>query len=221
MSSYRILFEDDYFVAAEKPAGLSTQATLDKSRPHFFGELQKNYEYLALHHRLDRDTSGVMLFAKKKEANIPLAEMFQKHSIQKTYLCLCAAKPGPEKFSVKNYLAEFQKSRKDRARMIVVNSGGQTAQTDFQVLEKYKLGQLVQAQPKTGRMHQIRVHLSSRGLGIFGDDLYAAPKTPAAKRLMLHAAHLEFSHPFTQARMKIECPLPEDFLDFQKLLNLD
>ncbi len=219
MSSFRILFEDDFFVAAEKPTGMSTQATVDKSRPHFFGELQKRYEYLALHHRLDRDTSGVMLFAKKKEANIPLADMFKKHAIQKTYLCLSGKRAGPETFTVKNYLAEFQKSNKEKARMVVVNSGGQVAETHFVILEQYMQGQLIQAQPQTGRMHQIRVHLSSRGLGIYGDDLYASPKEPVAKRLMLHAWKLEFKHPFTHEATRIDCPMPSDFTDFQSSLR--
>jgi RluA family pseudouridine synthase len=218
MNPFPILFEDDYFVAAAKPAGLSTQATLDKSRPHFFGELKKHYDYLALHHRLDRDTSGVLLFAKRKEANIPLGEMFQKHHIQKTYLCLCALRAGPPQFTVKNHLAPMQKSRKERERMIVVQSGGQVAETHFEVLQKFTRGQLIQAQPRTGRMHQIRVHLSSRGLGIFGDDLYASPTAPAAGRLMLHAQRLQFQHPFTSAQIEILSPLPEDFLRFQTAL---
>lgn len=218
MHSFEILFEDDYFLAATKPAGISTQATVDKNRASFYSELEKHYPYLALHHRLDRDTSGVMLFAKKKEANIPLSEMFQLHKIQKTYLCLTAIKPGPEKFIVKNFLAEFQKSNKNKARMIVVNSGGKAAETHFQILEKLSLGNLIEAKPQTGRMHQIRVHLSSRGLGIYGDDLYASPKEPKAPRLMLHAHKLEFTHPFTNTAIEITSPLPSDFLSFKKLL---
>lgn len=220
MSSYCILFEDDYFVAAQKPAGMSTQATVDKSRPHFFGELKKQYEYLALHHRLDRDTSGVMLFAKRKDANRPLADMFKQHLIQKTYLSLTGKRPGPVQFVVKNYLAEFQKTNKEKARMVVVNSGGQMAETHFEVIAQYPQGQLIQARPQTGRMHQIRVHLSSRGMGIFGDDLYTSPKEPTAKRLMLHALKLEFSHPFTEKLVSIECPPPTDFLEFQSLLSV-
>lgn len=216
--SHVILFEDEYFLAVDKPAGLPSQATLDPKRPHLFGELRRTYPGLALHHRLDRDTSGVMLFAKIKEANIPLAEMFEKHHIQKTYRCLCARKAGPAQFRVENYLAPFSRSRKERQRMILVQSGGQRAETEFQVLETYSQGSLVEARPLTGRMHQIRVHLSSRGMGIFGDDLYASPKTPAAPRLMLHAFSLEFVHPFSRQNTRIEAPLPKDFAAFQSTL---
>lgn len=219
MIPYTILYEDEFFLAVDKPSGLPCQATLDTHRPHLFGELQKHFPTLALHHRLDRDTSGVMLFAKKKEANIPLAEMFEKHRIQKTYLCLTAKKAGPSEFTVKNYLAPFAKSRKEKTRMILVHKGGQTAETHFRVLETLERGFLVEAQPKTGRMHQIRVHLSSRGMGIFGDDLYSAPKEPVAPRLMLHAFRLEFQHPFSGEAMRIEAPLPQDFVRFQRELG--
>ena len=219
MIPYDILFEDEYFLAVNKPSGLPCQATLDTNRVHLFGELQKQYPNLALHHRLDRDTSGVMVFAKKKEANIPLAEMFEKHRIQKTYNCLTAKKAGPSEFTVKNFLAPFAKSRKEKTRMILVHKGGQTAETHFKILETLQKGFLIEAQPKTGRMHQIRVHLSSRGMGIFGDDLYSAPKEPVAPRLMLHALRLEFQHPFTQEAMQIEAPLPSDFIEFKKLLS--
>lgn len=219
MMEIPVLYEDEYFLAVNKPPGLPSQATLDTQRSHLFGELQKKYPGIALHHRLDKDTSGVMLFAKVKEANIPLAEMFQKHKIQKTYLCLTAPKIQKSPFHVKNYLAPFSKSRKERSRMILVHKGGQAAETDFKILESYSLGHLIEARPLTGRMHQIRVHLSSRGLGIFGDDLYSSPVKPVAPRLMLHAFRLEFVHPFTGAAMNIEAPIPEDFLNFQKQLK--
>lgn len=213
-----ILFEDDYFVAA-KPAGLSSQATLDSRRPHFFGELRRIYPQLALHHRLDRDTSGVMIFAKNPLANASLGELFRRHEIQKTYLCLCARRPGPDHFSVRNHLASWQRRRRERERMIVVQSGGLFAHTDFRVLEKFPEGLLVEARPHTGRMHQIRVHLSSRGLGIFGDDLYASPAKPLAPRLMLHAWSLELTHPFTHRTIRIEAPVPTDFRSFQDVLK--
>ncbi len=222
---FNILFEDEHFLAAEKPAGLPTQDTVDKSRPSFFSalknQLQKergNEFYLSLHHRLDRDTSGVMIFAKTKEANTPLADLFKKHQIQKTYLAISKKFRCKPAWQSKNFLDEAPRTNRERARMIPVQSGGQVAITDFKVLEDLHQGLLIEAKPLTGRMHQIRAHLSERGLGIFGDDLYAAPKTPAPPRLMLHAFSLEFTHPFTKEDIRIECPLPEDMQNFKKIL---
>lgn len=224
--SFNILFEDDYFLAAEKPPGLPSQATVDKTRPSFFTELTKQLKqergeetYLALHHRLDRDTSGVMIFAKTKEANTPLANLFKEHKIQKTYVCFTKKVPDREKWQVKNFLAEAPRTNKTQAKMTAVHSGGQTAHTFFEVIEKLHKGYFVQAQPKTGRMHQIRVHLSEQGCGIFGDDLYSAPTVPKAPRLMLHAESLEFTHPFTNEKIFIESPLPQDMIDFGNILN--
>lgn len=223
---FTILFEDDYFLAAEKPPGWPSQPTLDKKRPDFFTAFKKQVfeeercRYLALHHRLDRDTSGVLLFAKTKEANKPLAELFKLHQVQKTYLCLTQKAKSAETFEVRNYLAPQRDPKLKKIKMISVKAGGDSAITFFRRLQEFKRGLLLQAQPKTGRMHQIRVHLAEKDLGIFGDDIYPCAKTPAARRLMLHASRLEFIHPFTKAEIKIESPLPEDFLAFEKMLNL-
>lgn len=225
--SFEILFEDEWFIAAAKPAGLPSQATVDKSRPDFFTALKaqlqsergKNF-YLALHHRLDRDTSGVMIFAKNKEANEPLAELFKKHRIQKTYLCLTKrTQKAPEAWEVQNHLAQMQDTKLKKMKMKSVHAGGDKAHTLFRKLETFPSALLIEARPLTGRMHQIRVHLADRGLGIFGDDIYPAPKTPTAPRLMLHAHSLEFTHPFTQEFIRIECSVPEDMLNFMKALT--
>ncbi|MNK01155.1 Ribosomal large subunit pseudouridine synthase C [compost metagenome] len=225
---FKILFEDEYFLAADKPAGLPSQATLDKNRPSFFTALQKQLQnergpdfYLGLHHRLDQGTSGVMIFAKSKAANTPLADLFKKHQIQKTYIAISKKFRCSPQWQSKNFLDEAPRTNKERARMIPVKSGGQLAITDFRMLEDLPQGIIIEAKPLTGRMHQIRAHLSERGLGIFGDDLYASAKTPVAPRLMLHAHRLEFRHPFTGEDMKIESPLPEDMLLFKAKLSTD
>lgn len=223
---FKILFEDEYFIIAEKPAGLPSQPTVDKKRPNFFTLLKKQLQdergagfYLALHHRLDRDTSGVMIFAKNKEANEPLADLFKKHRIQKTYLCLTQTGKAAEKWDEKNFLAEVRDPVLKKMKMKSVRSGGQVAHTQFAVLERLKKGLLIQARPLTGRMHQIRVHLAEKGLGIFGDDIYPSLKSPAAPRLMLHAYSLEFTHPFTQEPITIASTLPDDMAEFKKKLS--
>lgn len=223
---FEILFEDDDILAANKPAGLPSQPTLDKSRKDFYTLLKEQLiqrdgpeAYLALHHRLDRDTSGIMLFAKSKRANLPIANLFKGRDIQKTYWCLINAKNLPEKWEVKNFLAPFDDKKTKRSKMHSVHSGGAPALTSFALLQKLKRGQLIEASPKTGRMHQIRVHLSEFQRGIYGDDLYHSPQVPKPPRLMLHARSLEFTHPLSGEPLKIEAPLPQDFLDFQDLLN--
>lgn len=221
-----ILYEDEFFLAAIKPAGLPSQPTVDKRRLDFFTLLKKQMSeergpqfYLGLHHRLDRDTSGVMIFTKNKAANEPLAEMFKKHLIQKTYLCFTKANKCPDEWQVQNHLDEIRDPVLKKMKMHSVHSGGKKAHTLFRKLQTYPKGLLIEAKPLTGRMHQIRVHLAERGLGIFGDDIYPAPKSPQAPRLMLHALRLEFIHPFTQKFITIECPLPEDMEKFQTLLK--
>ncbi|WP_374080140.1 RluA family pseudouridine synthase [Bdellovibrio bacteriovorus] len=223
---FPILFEDEYFIAAEKPSGLPSQPTVDKRRPDFFTQFKKQLQeergkdfYLGLHHRLDRDTSGVMIFTKNKIANEPLAEMFKKHKIQKTYICLTKLHKCPEQWEVKNHLAEERDPVLKKMKMKSVRSGGDKAHTLFRKLKTLKKGLVIEAKPLSGRMHQIRVHLAEAGLGIYGDDIYPAPKNPQAPRLMLHAMSLEFTHPFTQASLKIECPIPEDIEHFLNTLS--
>lgn len=224
--NFPILFEDEYFLIAEKPSGLPSQPTVDKRRPDFFTLLKKQLKeergndfYLGLHHRLDRDTSGLMIFAKNKAANEPLADLFKKHLIQKTYLCLTKNQKCPDKWEVKNHLAEVRDPVLKKMKMHSVRSGGDKAHTLFRKLEALPKGLLIEAKPLSGRMHQIRVHLAEAGLGIFGDDIYPAPQKPQAPRLMLHALSLEFTHPFTQEKMKVECPLPTEMEDFKNLLK--
>lgn len=223
---FPILFEDEYFIAAGKPPGLPSQPTVDKRRPDFFTELKKQLcaergqdFYLGLHHRLDRDTSGVMIFTKNKLANEPLAEMFKKHRIQKTYVCLTKLHKCPDQWEVQNHLAEIRDPILKKMKMKSVHSGGDKAHTLFRKIKTLRKGLLIEAKPLSGRMHQIRVHLAESGLGIYGDDIYPSPKTPQAPRLMLHAQSLEFVHPFTQENLCIESPVPSDIMEFQRLLN--
>lgn len=225
---FPILFEDEYFLVAEKPAGLPSQSTVDKSRPDFYTLLKAQVQapphslsYLGLHHRLDRDTSGLMIFTKQKAANESLASMFKEHRIQKTYVCLTKKKKKiQDQWTVENFLAEFRDNKLKKTKMRSVLSGGQKAITDFKVLEEYALGFLIQAQPRTGRMHQIRVHLAEAALGIFGDDIYPCLNIPQPPRLMLHAQALEFEHPFTRQKIRIECPMPKDMLAFAVDLSI-
>lgn len=221
MSAERILFEDEYLIVVNKPPGLPTQPTLDEARDNLFASVKKFLAtregvvepYLALHHRLDRDTSGVILFAKAKQANAGVARMFAEHLARKTYNAISAVAPGrrlrPE-WVTKNFLGKLPVKGK-QAKYGAVRSGGDPAETGFRLIEAWDQAAWIEARPLTGRTHQIRVHLSESGLPILGDTLYGGPKG-FAPRLMLHAVSLTFPHPIHQTEVSVQSPLPEDFL---------
>lgn len=215
-----ILFEDSWIVVVNKPAGLPTQPTLDEARANLYVALQKFMRardganaYVGLHHRLDRDTSGVMVFTKKKEANADIGRAFAEHLARKTYLAIVqASRPLPAEWRVENYLAR-QKGK--AGRMEAVRSGGDRAVTEFRTLEQASGFALIEARPETGRMHQIRVHLAGSGAPIVGDRTYGGiPKIPGNStdlRVMLHAAALTFPHPITKLEISFTAPPPPDF----------
>jgi RluA family pseudouridine synthase len=213
-----ILYEDEYVIAVNKPPGLPTQPTLDEARDNLFAAVKKFLAsrdktaspYLALHHRLDRDTSGVLILVKDVRANAGVADAFSKHRAQKTYLAIAEGRPPAHEWVTQNYLARDKSVSGKASRFMAVQSGGDFAQTAFQVREELGNCALIQAMPKTGRTHQIRVHLSEAGLPIVGDATYGGNKS-IAPRLMLHAARLTLPHPITQTLLSIDCPLPKDF----------
>lgn len=226
LNESHILFEDEWIVLMNKPAGMPTQPTVDASRPNLF-DLTKRLlsqrggsPYLGLHHRLDRDTSGVVMFTKKEEANKGVSELFSGQQIRKTYQCIVwRASSSPtlqaeERFEVKNFLGRISE-KSEKARYGSVHSNGDPAHTLFRVTEVFRDVYWLEAQPQTGRTHQIRVHASELGLPILGDPEYFPKKVfsmVVVPRLMLHAHFLEFPHPVTGTAMKVEAPLPDDFL---------
>jgi 23S rRNA pseudouridine1911/1915/1917 synthase len=233
MSSSDILFEDEFLIAVNKPPGLPTQPTLDEARDNLFAAVKKFLKvrdsqpdpYLGLHHRLDRDTSGVILFTKKTEANTGVAELFSARKAQKIYHALSSpsshrvSEPLDGEFEIKNYLGPNRTdSSSKRGKFTAVTSGGDFAHTSFRVLEKMPAAVLVEASPHTGRTHQIRVHLAERGFPILGDATYGG-NLKLAPRLMLHAVSLTFPHPIHQTQISIRSPLPKDFTECLKKLK--
>lgn len=170
-----------------------------------------------LHHRLDKDTSGVLVLAKHPKANQPMSEIFKNHQIQKKYLCLClrSQKSMPmkaltEPFKVINHLAPVRDPKKKLMRMVTVKSGGWKAETEFVFQKSLRELDLFEAYPFTGRTHQIRVHIASQFRPIAGDSLYGG-KSSLVPRLMLHASEIKLSHPVTGEPLVIESPMPQDF----------
>lgn len=230
----RILFEDEWLIAVDKPAGLPTQPTVDAKRPSLFSVLQGFLgrrdgaePYLGLHHRLDRDTSGVVLFTKDRRANAATAALFSGKTAQKTYQALAATGAGcAEDWAIENHLGAVGRVGK-LERFGAVRSGGDPAQTSFRLIERLGAASLVEARPHTGRTHQIRVHLSECGHPIYGDALYGgapylvtcAGGRMAVPRVLLHAAQLEFPHPMTGAAVSVCCALPADFEECLRALR--
>jgi RluA family pseudouridine synthase len=202
LDAARILHEDDAVIAVDKPPRLPTVATADSRRPHLVGLVERLLESraragpaarpggLGVHQRLDQDTSGVVLFVKDPAANAGIAAQFAAHAVEKTYLALTVR---PAHLPAPRWRAE---------------SG--TAVTDFKVLEALPRGLLVEAHPRTGRKHQIRIHLAEAGMPILGDARYGGDGA-AAPRVMLHAARLRLRHPLSGAPLSIVSPIPPDF----------
>jgi RluA family pseudouridine synthase len=220
MNPLQILFEDEDLIAVNKPAGLPSQGTVDPRRPHVISVLKQQMptgREFFLHHRLDKDTSGVLLLGKSKRANAPLTEIFREHQIEKIYWAVSLRKnatseKGPQavQFEVQDHLAPVRGAGKQLMRMVQVKKGGWAAETYFRTLQESKDFFLFEARPITGRTHQIRVHLAGLKLPIAGDFLYGG-KSSEVPRLMLHAKTLSLKHPISQEPLTIEAPLPKDF----------
>lgn len=206
-----ILFEDQWLLAVNKPAGLPTQPSVDRKRPSLYSLLldSKKWPYLGLHHRLDVPTSGVVLLTKNKEANKGVAELFKERNAEKKYLCLAHGLPSSSEFEIKNYLKAL-KLKTGKTKMVATLSGGDFAHTEFKVVETFSKECLIQASPQTGRMHQIRTHLAELKHPILGDSLYFRVDRHYP-RLMLHAFELNFLHPKTGQQVQIVAPPPTDF----------
>lgn len=211
----RILYEDDVLIAVDKPAGLATVPTADPSAPSLFGRVRAMLDarggaaaYLGVHQRLDRDTTGVVLFATDPGANAGLAAAFDSGRVVKTYDALTRR---PDVLPARRWTAEQRLARLGRGRM-GPSPDGASAVTELERRAVFTRGLWVRAWPRTGRTHQVRVHLALAGAAILGDETYA-PREDArrAPRVMLHAAVLELPHPVTGAPLRIASPWPADF----------
>ena len=219
-----ILFEDAWLVAVSKPAGIPTHETADPRRTHLVVLLTRLLSgrtpsvpgraeiRLGIHQRLDRDTSGVILFTKDRAVDGGLARQFAERGVLKTYHAMTALKSRlpPREWSV-------------RSRISPRPGLCQEAETDFRLIEAHRGGLLVEARPRTGRKHQIRVHLAEGGFPILGDERHGGRGTegPTAPRLMLHAFRLELRHPWTGLPLVIESPWPADFRGVLDLLRAE
>lgn len=168
-------------------------------------------------HRLDKDTSGLIVIAKNDIAHVKLTDMFKDKTIEKRYVCIC-------KGNFKNIGGRIEtligRDSKDRKKMAVVTENGKIAITNYEVLDSVQGFSLVDVGIETGRTHQIRVHMKSLNHPILGDEVYGS-SSDLIKRQMLHSYYLKFNHPITGKEMVVLGELKEDFKDVAKRLKLD
>ena len=159
-------------------------------------------------HRLDKDTSGIMIVAKNDAAHISLSQQIQSKTAVRTYLAVVRGNIKTDSGTIETQIA---RDKTDRKKMAVVKEGGRDAITDYEVLERFGKYTIVRCKLRTGRTHQIRVHMEYLGYPLVGDPKYSPMKTPfGIKGQALHSHTLEFTHPRTGERMKFEALLPED-----------
>ena len=217
-----ILFEDDGFMVINKPAGFAVHGGSGVSSGIIEGLrlIRPEARFLELVHRLDKDTSGCLLIAKKRSALRKLQEFFRNSEIKKTYQALLAGQWDRKKLIVTAPL--LKNISKGGERIVVISKAGKAAETLFTRIKLFRNATLVEASPKTGRTHQIRVHAASLGHAIVGDDRYGIDeinklfKNKGYKRMFLHAETLKFKHPVTDEIITISAPLP---LQLINLLN--
>lgn len=217
-----IIYEDDVLIVLNKPSGFAVHGGSGISSGVIEGlrSLRPDARFLELAHRLDKDTSGCLLVAKKRSSLKFLHELFRGDGVKKTYLALLVGQWERKKQLV---LAPLLRSTgKGGERMVKVSKAGKFAETSFRRLKKYKEFTLVEASPKTGRTHQIRVHSAWLGHPIVADTRYGNAginhdlKKKGYKRLFLHAEQLQFTHPVSGEVMKFKAPLP---VELEKLLE--
>ena len=168
-------------------------------------------------HRLDKDTSGVIVVAKHDEAHTTLSDMFKEKTLEKTYICITKGIFKEKKGRVETLIG---RDPKDRKKMAVVNENGKNAISNYEVIDESNNFSLVKVRIETGRTHQIRVHMKYLNHPILGDSTYGSP-TKDIDRQMLHAYMLKFTHPITKKEMTVTADIPEDFKKAAKFAGVD
>lgn len=228
-----VLYEDKHLLAVNKTAGMivhpgagtGEDTLVHALLAHCEGSLSGvgGVERPGIVHRLDRETSGIILVAKNDKAHRGLAAQFSERTLQKEYVALVAGTPELLSGSIQKAIGR-NKQQRHKMAVVEVEQGGKDAHTDWEVEEKFgKLAALVRCTIHTGRTHQIRVHLKSLGHILLGDEVYGWKPDPRLKRqperVMLHAEHLIFQHPVTGKTIELRAPLPADFAAMIKTLR--
>jgi 23S rRNA pseudouridine1911/1915/1917 synthase len=224
-ASFEVVFEDDEIVALNKPSRLLVLPDrYDLSIPNLYGLLKNKYGQIYVVHRIDKETSGLIIFAKTEESHRLLNAQFEGRTAEKEYQAICVGEWPSDEGKVELPLSE---DRVKKGRMRIDRADGKSAVTNFRVLERFEGFSFVEVKPETGRTHQIRVHLKAVNLPILGDSAYGGgegfflsqikpgyrlkgEEKPLLNRTALHAARLSIAHPRTGERVSFEAELPKD-----------
>ncbi len=227
-----VLYEDEDVIVVNKPAGMVVHAgagaargTLVNALLHHFGKLSSLGGNLrpGIVHRLDRGTSGAMVVARNDVAHRLLAEQFRSRAVSKTYVALLHGRMSRDAGTIERPIS---RDPQRRTRMTARLGHGRAAQTRWRVLLRLGNLSLIEAEPRTGRTHQIRAHFAAAGHPLVGDTLYGAPRQVRAGgaslnplgRVFLHAARLSFAHPRTGATIEVRAPLDPGLREYLKEL---
>lgn len=205
----QILFSDEDILVINKPANLSVLPEgWDKDAPYLVKMLEEQYKKVWVVHRIDKITSGVIIFALNAEAHRSLNIQFEKHQVEKKYHAILNGSP---KWDEKITKFPLRVNVGHKHRTMVDDKKGMRAETKFNVQERYQAYTLVEAIPMTGRTHQIRVHAYALGHPLLGDSLYSAPDTDLIHRPALHSFSVSFSHPTSGQLVSFQADYQQDF----------
>jgi 23S rRNA pseudouridine1911/1915/1917 synthase len=217
----RIAYEDPHLLVVDKPAGI----VVHPGAGHGSGTLVQGMlahgaaggegDRPGIVHRLDRDTSGLLVVARSSEAHSRLKRVVQRHELEREYVALVRGRPRSRTGRIE---APIGRDRRDPTRQSLDTDRPRDAVTHFELDELIGQSALLRVRLETGRTHQIRVHLAAIGLPVVGDPVYGVPD-PALGRQFLHAARLAFAHPFTGERVDVSSPLPSDLTRYLEELR--
>ena len=218
ISAADIIFQDKFLIVLNKPALVDTQPTHARYKGTLYEAMlwhlkepfrpQQKPE-IGMIQRLDRGTSGLIVFSIHPRAHKKMTEIFVEHQVEKRYLALVDGAPEKRQAEIRSLLARTRKENKVKS----VKKGGKEAITRFQVVDLFKNAALLDVNLLTGRSHQIRAHMSEQGHPLLGDDRYGGPTQLSGmtfQRPLLHAARLAFAHPVTGEALEFTAPLPAD-----------
>src|SRR5438309_984432 len=219
-AEFPVVHEDASLLVVDKPAGVAVHGGSGVS----FGVIESlrasrpQTKFLELAHRLDRDTSGLLIVCKKRSALVELHRQLREGEVEKIYAAIVKGVPGRETFDISEPLHKYVTGGGERR--VSVREGGKSALTKVKVAAKGREASLLEIRLATGRTHQIRVHLAHAGHPVLGDDKYGdfplnrAVAKLGVRRLLLHARRLGFAHPVTGERISLESKLPDDMREF-------
>ena len=217
-----VVFEDPSLIIIDKPSGVAVHGGSGVSHGVIESMRAERPEakFLELAHRLDRDTSGLLILCKKRSALVELHRMLREGLVEKTYLAVAKGVPARKEFDIRESLHKYVTAQGERR--VAVRDDGKAAATKVKVLKQDASFSLLEIRLMTGRTHQIRVHLAHAGHPVLGDDKYGdfplnrELAKQGVKRLMLHAASLSFKHPLSGAALAFKAPVPEEMKSFTK-----